>query len=66
MAASSINRLTAAGLPRADHRAQADVVVLAGLQGEAEIARAAALAPLPVIAFDGVQGAALARPATCR
>jgi hypothetical protein len=35
------------------------VVVLAGLQGEAEIARAAALAPLPVIAFDGVQGAAL-------
>jgi hypothetical protein len=66
MAASSINRLTAAGLPCADDRAQADVVVLAGLEGEAEIASPAALAPLAVIAFDGAQGAPLARPATCR
>jgi hypothetical protein len=35
------------------------VVVLAGLEGEAEIDRAAALSPLTVIAFDGVQGAPL-------
>jgi hypothetical protein len=50
-------QLAAAGLPRTDDRKQADVVVLAGLEGEAEIGRAAALSPLPVIAFDGVQGA---------
>jgi hypothetical protein len=52
-------QLAAAGLPRTDDRVQADVVVLAGLEGEAEIGRAAALSPLPVIAFDGVQGAPL-------
>jgi hypothetical protein len=51
-------QLAAAGLARTDGRAEADVVVLAGLEGEAEIGRAAALSPLPVIAFDGVQGAA--------
>jgi hypothetical protein len=49
-------QLRAAGLPRSE---DGDVVVLAGLAGEPEIARAAALAPLPVIAFDGVQGADL-------
>jgi hypothetical protein len=52
-------QLAAAGLARTDDRAEADVVVLAGLEGEAEIGRAAALSPLPVIAFDGVQGAPL-------
>jgi hypothetical protein len=54
-------QLVAAGLPRTDDRAQAEVVVLAGLEGEAEIGRAAALSPLPVIAFDGVQGAPLGK-----
>lgn len=52
-------QLAAAGLARTDDRTRADVVVLAGLEGEAEIDRAAALSPLPVIAFDGVQGAPL-------
>ena len=52
-------QLRLAGLPATDDAAAADVVVLAGLAGEPEIARAAALAPLPVIAFDGVQGADL-------
>jgi len=46
-------------LPRADSAAEADLVVLAGLAGEPECTRADALG-LPVIAFDGVQGAALA------
>src|SRR4051812_10257058 len=49
-------QLRMAGLPRGD---DGDVVVLAGLAGHPEIERAAALAPLPVIAFDGVQGADL-------
>src|SRR5439155_12055087 len=47
------------GLPRTDDGAEGDLVVLAELAGEPEIARAAALAPLPVVAFDGVQGADL-------
>jgi hypothetical protein len=34
-------------------------VIVAGLAGEAEIERAAASAPLPLVAFDGAQGAAL-------
>ena len=33
-----------------------DVIVLAGLAGEAEVQTARALAPLPIIAFDGIQG----------
>ena len=45
-------------LPRADAEG-ADVVILCGLTGEPEIERARSLAPLPVIAFDGVQGADL-------
>jgi hypothetical protein len=49
-------QLRMAGLPRGG---DGDVVVLAGLAGHPEIERAAALAPLPVIAFDGVQGADL-------
>jgi hypothetical protein len=42
-------------LPRAD-AGDADLVILCGLAGEPEIGRARALAPLPLIAFDGVQG----------
>jgi hypothetical protein len=52
-------QLRLAGLPRTDDPADADLVVLCGLVRGAEIARAAALAPLPVVAFDGVQGADL-------
>jgi hypothetical protein len=46
-------------LPRAGGPGDADVLVLCGLVGAPEIERAAALAPLPVVAFDGVQGAGL-------
>jgi hypothetical protein len=53
------DQLTTAELPCAEHPGDADVVVLAGLTGGDEIAAAASLAPLPVIAFDGAQGAAL-------
>ena len=52
-------QLRLVGLPRAEDPAEADLVVLCGLAGGAEIDRAAALAPLPVVAFDGVQGAEL-------
>jgi hypothetical protein len=52
-------QLGLAELPRARHRGEADVVVLAGLAGEEEIGEAADLSPLPVVAFDGVQGAHL-------
>jgi hypothetical protein len=52
-------QLRMAHLPRADSAADADVVVLAGLADAPEIERAAALTPLPVVAFDGVQGAQL-------
>ena len=52
-------QLELAGLPRTQDAGEADLVVLAGLTGEPEIARAATLAPLPVIAFDGAQGASL-------
>jgi hypothetical protein len=52
-------QLRVAGLPRTADPADADVVVLAGLAGEPEVERAAGLAPLPIVAFDGVQGAAL-------
>jgi hypothetical protein len=49
-------QLRMAGLPEDE---EPDLVVLAGLVGEPEIAEAAALAPLPLIAFDGIQGADL-------
>src|SRR5262249_21869740 len=49
-------QLRLVGLPRAERPEDADLVVLCGLAGSNEIERAAALAPLPVIAFDGVQG----------
>jgi hypothetical protein len=52
-------QLRLAGLPRAECAEDADLVVLAGLAGQPEIALAAATAPLPLIAFDGAQGAAL-------
>jgi hypothetical protein len=54
-------QLRLAGLPRAAGVEDADSVVLCGLAGEPEIGRAAALAPLPVVAFDGAQGADLGR-----
>jgi hypothetical protein len=49
-------QLRMADLPRASSEDDADLVVLCGLAGERETARAAALPALPVIAFDGVQG----------
>ena len=52
-------QLRLAGLPRAEDPSDADLVVLCGLAGTPEIDRAAALAPLPVVAFDGAQGAGL-------
>ena len=52
-------QLRLAGLPRAERAEDADLVVLAGLAGEPEIALVAESAPLPVIAFEGVQSAAL-------
>ena len=52
-------QLRLAGLPRAKHADGADLIVLAGLAGEPEIDAAAATTPLPVTAFDGVQGATL-------
>jgi hypothetical protein len=45
-------------LPRAVAE-DADLVILCGLSGEPEIERARALTPLPVVGFDGVQGADL-------
>jgi hypothetical protein len=52
-------QLRTAGLPEAEGAEDADLVVLCGLPGGSENERAAALAPLPVVAFDGVQGADL-------
>jgi hypothetical protein len=52
-------QLSMAGLPRAETAEAADLVVVCGLAGEPEIERARWLAPLPVVAFDGVQGADL-------
>jgi hypothetical protein len=54
-------QLRLGGLPRAADPGEADVVVLAGLAWAPEVERAAALGALPVIAFDGVQGADLGR-----
>lgn len=51
-------QLRLAGLPRAGEERDADLVVLCGLAGEPEIARAASTS-LPIVAFDGVQRAAL-------
>jgi hypothetical protein len=51
-------QLRLAGLPRADAPGDADFVVLCGLAGEPEVARAIGLG-MPTIAFDGVQGGEL-------
>jgi hypothetical protein len=48
-------QLRLAGLRRAETSEDADVIVLAGLAGEPEIQRARELAPLPIVAFDGIQ-----------
>jgi hypothetical protein len=48
-------QLVRSGLPRVSDPTDADIVVLAGLAGNTEITRARALAPLPIIAFDGIQ-----------
>jgi hypothetical protein len=48
-------QLARSGLPRTNDPADADVIVLAGLAGNPEIDAARALAPLPIIAFDGIQ-----------
>ena len=42
-------------LPRTTDASHADVIVLAGLAGEPEIRTARSLAPLAIIAFDGIQ-----------
>ena len=52
-------QLRLAGLPRAEKPEEADLVILAGLEGEPEIDEARASAPLPLVAFDGPQGARL-------
>lgn len=51
-------QLRLAGLPRAATPGEASLVVLCGLAGEPEVDRAA-LIDLPLVAFDGVQGADL-------
>jgi hypothetical protein len=48
-------QLARSDLPRVLNAHDADVIVLAGLAGEAEIRTARALAPLAIIAFDGIQ-----------
>lgn len=52
-------QLRLADLPRVERADDADLLILAGLAGEPEIDAAAGTVPLPVIAFDGVQGAPL-------
>jgi hypothetical protein len=52
-------QLRLGGLPRTLDADSADLVVLCGFAGEPEIEEARSLAPLPVVAFDGVQGADL-------
>jgi hypothetical protein len=50
-------QLRLGGLPRVEDAADADLVVLCGLAGAPEVARATATG-LPVIAFDGIQDGA--------
>jgi hypothetical protein len=52
-------QLRLAGLPRSTEPADADLVVLCGLAGDPEIERVRSVPPVPVIAFDGIQGAEL-------
>jgi hypothetical protein len=51
-------QLELAGLPRVGSPGAADLVVLAGLRGSSEVDLARSLAPLPLVAFDGIQGEA--------
>jgi hypothetical protein len=51
-------QLRLAGLERVAE--DPDVIVLAGLCGEPEADAARALAPLPIVAFDGIQGESFA------
>ena len=53
------DQLRLGDLPRADDVEDAALVVLCGLANQPEIERVRSLAPLPVIAFDGAQGADL-------
>ncbi len=50
------SQLRMSGLNRGETPDEADVIVLAGLAGEPENDRARELAPLPIVAFDGIQG----------
>jgi hypothetical protein len=59
-------QLRLAGLDRTPAAADADVIVLCGLVDEPEVRQAAALAPLPIVAFDGVQGSELGSGQTLR
>ena len=52
-------QLRLARLPRTVQTEDADLVVLCGLVDEPEVEQVRSLAPLPVIAFDGIQGADL-------
>jgi hypothetical protein len=52
-------QLRLGGLPRAGTADEADLIVLCGLAGGPEIERARACAPLPIVAFDGIQGTEL-------
>jgi len=52
-------QLELASLPRTLDPGDADLVVLCGLASQPETERAKSLTPLPVIAFDGVQGSDL-------
>jgi hypothetical protein len=49
-------QLRLAGLPRTSEPADADLIVLCGLADQPELERVTALDPMPVYAFDGVQG----------
>lgn len=53
------DQLRLGGLPRTEDPGSADLFVVAGLAGQPEAERAAAPGPLPLIAFDGIQGADL-------
>jgi hypothetical protein len=56
-----VGQLRLAGLPRVEDPVQADVVILCALAADPQVAEAIAL-ELPVVAFDGVQGAVLDGP----
>jgi hypothetical protein len=51
-------QLRVAGLPRTSDPADADLIVLCGLGDQPELERVVELDPMPVYAFDGIQGSA--------